>query len=308
MNFQPSIATSAEMPGANPNGDCDRTGLILPGMPVPNAFSLLAAATAEEAVRRVRELDSQADPEVLHKLRVALRRLRSLWWAYGPLLDRKDARLQRHEFKSLASAAGKTRDWDVLRDLLVAGHSMQHAFIPLLETVDEHRVDALSFSIRTIGNADVEQLLQRALAGARQQLDSRARTPTLVGFAKDRVQLAERGLKKTVKHAVSHEDAGYATLHAVRIAGKKLRYLLEFFSPVLDGSNATTIARLTSVQDELGKLNDLVTSETLLREYSFQLGEPRVVKEAVRYLADQKRRRMRTAHEMLRSSWSLVSR
>jgi len=79
--------------------------------------------------------------------------------------------------------------------------------------------------------------------------------------------------------------------------------LLEFFSPVLDGSHQSTIERLSSVQDELGKLNDLVSSETLLREYSFQLGEPGVVKEAIRYLENQKKRHMRNAHEILRTAW-----
>jgi CHAD domain-containing protein len=57
------------------------------------------------------------------------------------------------------------------------------------------------------------------------------------------------------------------------------------------------------VQDELGKLNDIVTSETLLREYSPQLGEHTVVKEAVRYLEDQKKRRMRAAQDMLNAAW-----
>jgi CHAD domain-containing protein len=272
-------------------------------MPVADAFSLLASATAEEAVRRVRRLESKADPEVLHKLRVALRRLRSLWWAYEPLLDRRDAKIQRSEFKSLACAAGKTRDWDVLRDILLTGESTQHSLILLLASVDGHRADALSFSRIAIGNAGVERILGSALSGARHQLDLRATNPTLADFAEDRIQSAEKALKKRVKRALSNEEAGYAVLHEVRISGKKLRYLLEFFSPVLEGGHQATIEQLTSVQDELGKLNDLVTSETLLREYSPQLGEAAVVKEAVRYLEDQRTRSMRTAQEMLRAAW-----
>ncbi len=136
------------------------------------------------------------DPEVLHKLRVALRRLRSLWWAYEPLLDRKDSELRRSEFKSLA--AGKTRDWDVLRDLLGTDLLMQHEFASLLKSVDGHRAYALPFSRKTIGNAGVEQILQRALAGARRQLESRTTSPALAGFAEERVQSAEKALNKRV--------------------------------------------------------------------------------------------------------------
>jgi CHAD domain-containing protein len=239
-------------------------------------FVLLATPTSAEAVRRAHTLHAKSDPEVLHKLRVALRRLRSLWWAYEPLLDKKDAKLQRDEFKYLADAAGRTRDWDVLRDILAVDQRTRLSLSPLLLAVDEHRANALSFSRRTIRSAGVEEILQRALEGARHQLDSRAASLTLSEFAEERVELAEKALKK--------------------------RYLLEFFSPVLGGSHESAIERLTSVQDELGKLNDLVTSETLLREYVSQLGEPKVVKEAVRCLEDQKKHRMCTAHEILRTS------
>jgi len=67
-------------------------------------FVALATSTPAEAVHRAHTLRAKVDPEVLHKLRVALRRLRSLWWAYEPLLDGKDAKLQHEEFKYLAYA------------------------------------------------------------------------------------------------------------------------------------------------------------------------------------------------------------
>ncbi|MGF6899016.1 CHAD domain-containing protein [Paraburkholderia sp. GAS348] len=304
MNSQILVSATPET-GASTSiaGDgSERVDSITLSMSTADGFVCLATSISADAARRAHALHLKADPEVLHKLRVALRRLRSLWWAYEPLLDRKDSELQRGEFKSLANAAGKTRDWDILRGLLSADQSMQHTFAALLESVDEHRAEALSFSRRTIGNAGVEQILQRALAGARQQLDSRASSPTLAGFAEDRVESAENALRKRVKRAASEKGSGYVALHEVRIAGKKLRYLLEFFSPVLDGSHQAAIERLTSVQDELGKLNDLVTSETLLREYSFQLGEPKVVKEAVGYLQNLKKHHMHNAHEALRTA------
>ncbi|QIE25802.1 CHAD domain protein (plasmid) [Caballeronia sp. SBC1] len=266
------------------------------------AFVLLATQTSTEAIRRAHALHDRSEPEALHKLRVALRRLRSLWWAYEPLLDKKDAKRKRSEFKYLADAAGRTRDWDVLRDILIVNQPKQLSQRRLLVAVEEHRTNALSFSLRTIRSAGVEEILQGALTSAAHQLDSRSVVPALSEFAEERVVVAEKALKRRVSQATEPEHLGYAALHEVRIAGKKLRYLLEFFSPVLARSHQSTIERLTSVQNELGKLNDLVTSETLLREYSFQLGERDEVKEAVRYLEDQKRLHMCAAHEILRAS------
>lgn len=302
MNSPILVPATAEASAPVSGDDSGGADSITRAMSVADAFVCLATPISADAARRAHALHLKADPEVLHKLRVALRRLRSLWWAYEPLLDRKDSALERGEFKSLANAAGKTRDWDILRDLLAIDRSTQHTFAALLKSVDEHRADALSFSRRTIGNAGVEHILQRALTGARQRLDSRATNPTLAGFAEDRVESAEKALRKRVKRAASEKDSGYVALHEVRIAGKKLRYLLEFFAPVLDGTHQAAIERLTSVQDELGKLNDLVTSETLLREYSFQLGEPKLIKEAVGYLQDQKRYHMHNVHETLRTA------
>ncbi|MGF7000569.1 CHAD domain-containing protein [Paraburkholderia sp. GAS32] len=293
--------SDAPASGSGQDGPCADS--ITAATSAAEAFVVLATSTSAEAVRRAHTLRAKADPEVLHKLRVALRRLRSLWWAYEPLLDRKDARLQREEFKYLAYAAGRTRDWDVLRDILTGDQLARLSLGPLLHAVGEHRADALSFSRRTIRSAGVEEILQRAMTGARQQLDSHVASLTLAEFAQERVELAEKALKKRVKRAIQPEHPGYAALHEVRIAGKKLRYLLELFSPALDGSHQANLELLTAVQDELGKLNDLVVSETLLRQYSFQLGDPNVVKEAVVFLGAQKKRHMRAAHKMLRNVW-----
>ncbi|WP_081070653.1 CHAD domain-containing protein [Burkholderia stagnalis] len=56
-------------------------------MTFADVFMLSAASSAEDAARWATRLDPQANPEVFHKFRVALRRMQSLWWAYVPLLD-----------------------------------------------------------------------------------------------------------------------------------------------------------------------------------------------------------------------------
>jgi CHAD domain-containing protein len=275
-------------------------GCITPSTSVADAFSALSLVAAGEAVRRVRELSSSSDPEVLHKLRVALRRLRTLWWAFQPLLDKRDVQSHRSEFKSLAEAAGKTRDWDVLRALL-STESANDSFGPLIERVDRHRSAALAFSQRIIANAGVERIVQHAMIVVQKQLDEQSVQMSLEEFATARAERAERMLKKRVKRAVSNRDADSAELHEIRIAGKRLRYSLEFFAPVLDDHYLATIERLAQVQEHLGNLNDAVTSETLLREYAFQLGEPHALKQAIKYLEDQQRLHRVVAHDMLRA-------
>src|ERR1700688_3589314 len=81
-------------------------------------FSSYATPLVNDAISRAAALNANPDAEVFDKLRVALRRLRSFLWAYRPLLNRNFNDKQRAFFKYFASAAGKTRDWDIFIKLL----------------------------------------------------------------------------------------------------------------------------------------------------------------------------------------------
>ena len=69
-----------------------------------------------------------------------------------------------------------------------------------------------------------------------------------------------------------------ADLHAARIAGKRLRYTLEFFAPQFAPAGATALGLLTHLQDVLGAIAD---SDTFLATYEALLApleqdDPRV--------------------------------
>ncbi|HDR8922026.1 TPA: CHAD domain-containing protein [Burkholderia vietnamiensis] len=303
MDFPSSRATT---PASEKGPSCRAGGAIqrldIAGATVAEAFVLSASSTADEAVRWAAQLDPQEDPEVFHKLRVALRRMRSLWWAYGPLLDKGDAANWRAQFKTLANIAGKTRDWDILQGLLTQYEATKHPRVSLLIFVASSRSDAALFSCKAIREAGVKDALDRAVESARHQLSTSAETLAFEKFIRSRVLVAERTLEKRIRRATSHGELSYAALHEVRIAGKRLRYLLEFFSPVLDIGRRETIKRLKAAQDELGELNDVVASEALLQEYGPQFGQREIVDAAISYLHDQKKRRVHRAYETLRHS------
>lgn len=82
------------------------------------AFANFARPLIDEALSHASTLDANQDAEVLHKLRAALRRLRTLLWAYRPVLKSGFGAKQRGIYRSLASAAGNTRDWDILTELV----------------------------------------------------------------------------------------------------------------------------------------------------------------------------------------------
>ncbi|MFM0632713.1 CHAD domain-containing protein [Paraburkholderia xenovorans] len=132
-------------------------------------FSSYAAPLVEQAVEHATALRENPDAEVLHKLRVALRRLRSLLWAYRPLLDRDLDDKQRALFKHLAGAAGRTRDWDILIELL--RDVLEEDQLPI-DRLRAARSAVAEESCETLTHAGIQSQLEDAVASSSTALDS----------------------------------------------------------------------------------------------------------------------------------------
>lgn len=261
------------------------------------AFASYAAPLVDDAIELANAVRQDASPEALHKLRVSLRRLRSLWWAFEPLLDKGENTRQRALYKYLATAAGKTRDWDILIELIARDERVAHEMTPTLQAA---RGGALETSRETLSNADVKHLLQDALSSANKELNTARERVPLQKFVDKRVSASERSLKKRIKRASRAKRSNYTAFHDVRKAGKKVRYLLEFFGPVLSGSHKRILKRLKQIQKRFGTLNDIVASEMLLRDNTDLLVGSGDTDAALDWLKKERKRRMRAAAGLLR--------
>ena len=261
------------------------------------AFASYAAPLVGQAIEFAHAVRDDASPEALHKLRVSLRRLRSLWWAFAPLLEKDENTRQRALYKYLATAAGQTRDWDILIGLLTQEGGAAQALMPKLQEV---RDGALATSRETLANADVKHLLREALTDATTELNTAHERVPLRKFATRRVDAAQRSLKKRMKRARRAKRSNYAAFHDVRKAGKKVRYLLDFFEPVLKGSHKRTVKQLKRIQKRFGKLNDIVASKGLLLDNTALLAESGDTGAALHWLDKARKERMRSAARLLR--------
>ncbi|MGD2177688.1 MAG: CHAD domain-containing protein, partial [Anaerolineae bacterium] len=66
---------------------------------------------------------------------------------------------------------------------------------------------------------------------------------------------------------VTKPDVSLKRLHRLRIAGKRLRYALEFFEEVLAPQTGDLIKQMKRLQDHLGDLQDAVVASELLRDF-----------------------------------------
>ncbi|WP_250493728.1 CHAD domain-containing protein [Caballeronia sp. GAWG1-1] len=266
----------------------------LSGVTAESQFRTYASPLVEEALQHAHELEQSDDAETLHKLRIALRRLRSLFWAYRPILDDAFDDKQRALLRYLAQAAGSTRDWDILIELM-----SEHEDPDLAQALRGHRDAALRTSKATLNNADIKGVLREAVAEANRELNTAKKRVAIEQFASDRVRNARRQLKKRIKRARQVKRPEYAALHEVRKAGKKVRYLIEFFMPLLAEKERGGLKQLKRLQKHLGALNDVVASRDLL-DKSDALPNAAAAKPALRTLKKQQKRRMKQALKSLR--------
>jgi CHAD domain-containing protein len=257
-------------------------------------FATYADPLISEAAAQATVLESGADAERLHKLRVALRRLRTLLWAYRPILDDDFDAKQRAILKFLANAAGNTRDWDILIELVHEDGNAQ-----LIDAFREIREATSAKSRETLSNSNLKHMLHEAVSEANRELNTAPRRTPLTRFARQRVTAAQKQLKKRMRAAAKSKRANYASLHDVRKAGKKVRYLLEFFNPLLDDKQRKSLKDLKRLQKRFGALNDVVASRALLEQHLSSLPDGAAAKDALRSLKKEQKRRVKAAIRLL---------
>ncbi|WP_199433957.1 CHAD domain-containing protein [Qaidamihabitans albus] len=220
---------------------------------------------------------SGKDPEDLHQMRVATRRLRSVLKLAAPLLGPGTEQV-RAELGWLGAALGEVRDHDVL-----IGHLRE--VVEDFEVADQAAARRLvTVFIRERGRA--KRRLNRALSSGRytallrdtaqltRQPDIEPDTAALVGSQEagtllvDSLRKPHRRLMKAV--AALPADPPDDDLHALRIHGKRLRYTAELARPAAGKKQTKKIGKLVKaakdLQTVLGEHQDAVVATTRMRE------------------------------------------
>ena len=254
------------------------------------------------------------DIEELHDMRVATRRMRSAFRVFGDYLDGKRLKPMRKGARRTCSKLGNVRDLDVFWEMTER----------YLEALPPTRKSDLT-PLREVWEAEREEAREAMLS----YLDSQAyvrfkeRTIELLTTPQGWELAALTDKEEAVPHRVRHvvpaiiyqraaavlaydewvngPDVSLKRLHRLRIAGKRLRYTLEFFKEVLAPQTADLIKQTKRLQDHLGDLQDAAVASGLLRDFltwgtwgrtkskakGRELNEPVVVPGVAIYMADR---------------------
>lgn len=234
----------------------------------------------DEILRREPGVRLGADPEELHKQRVATRRLRSLLrTARSQLFDLQRAERLREELSWLGGVLGEVRDRDVLIAYLLEELSSLEeaaAFGAVLELIDGERDEARREVLIALDSPRYKTLL-----------DELARPPSLSEGQK--LESAAAREYERLRKAVGAlgEVPSDTQLHRVRIRVKRTRYAAEAV-----GAGKRFVARAKALQDVLGEHQDAAVAELRIRELVAQVrGTGRTALAAGRLIERQRLRR-----------------
>jgi len=203
-----------------------------------------------------------ADPEPVHHVRVATRRLRALLRAAGPLVDTVWAESTREGLDWLGSSLGPLRDLDVFE-----AHLREEA--AALEQIDAAGLSSTFTALeadRAAARADALAALESDRYFA--LLDAIASPPALVESTETLESLAAGELKSLRKTMRKLDDAATdALVHKARIRAKRVRYLAEALGA------KRVVSRAKTFQDVVGEHQDAVVAEERLRALAERIPE-----------------------------------
>jgi CHAD domain-containing protein len=219
------------------------------------------------------------DPEELHDMRVATRRMRAAMKIFEGALPVR-ARALRDSLKWVAGALGEVRDLDVqlghLEDWVSeAAPENQEPLMALRAVLGGQRAKARKAMLRVLDSRRYARLIasfasflqkgpSRRAAGARQPI---------MEAAPDLVRKPYRKVRK-LGDPLTEESSG-EEFHELRKKGKRLRYALEFLSGIYGEPIKEFVGPLRDLQDVLGDHQDAEVATSHLRELSVARGRGR---------------------------------
>ena len=250
------------------------------------AVALHSAQIAEQAARdillecydqiamNINVVQKLDDPEGPHQLRIGLRRLRCAFSVFSGVLASPEGIRLSDEAREVGQAIGRLRDLDIVTNEIIKREVDAHP--------EEPNLSVLASALRRRADGMREQV-RGILAGARTQtlLIDLARFVEMRGWLVPEdfgqtarlgaplAQLAADALNKRWKK-VGECARGLDTLsveerHELRKQLKKLRYAVDFLSPLFPQRRAAPfVRRLRKLQNVLGEVNDAAAVRTIL--------------------------------------------
>ncbi|MDA0832269.1 MAG: CHAD domain-containing protein [Planctomycetota bacterium] len=234
-------------------------------------FSSYLGVVEQNATRIVQDHD--ADAEIIHDFRIALRRIETVLKQFRTLVPRHEYKWFLGQFKELRDSTNRLRDADIFLEHLEIFHD-EGPFNGLKEKVlngHQKSMNIVQASCNSwLNESNRSEYRERVIDRIDRQLQKQAveqhdEEPTREMANWIRIRLAKRG-RKIFRSKLNWK--GWTRLHERRIDVKQLRYAMELYREFLPQDEYEAIyRRLKSLQNRLGTINDEVTISAQLKKW-----------------------------------------
>lgn len=215
------------------------------------------------------------DIEAIHDMRVASRRLATGLEVFKTCLPKKKAKVWRDAIRKVTFALGNARDLDIQIAQLtnLYGEALEATYKPgynrLLLRLKQKRSKAQKKVNKTVFQLNESEAVDQMILWLEKHREAdplaEPYPPSLFRKAYPPIATALEGFLMHSDFIASEADSD--KLHAMRIAGKRLRYTMEIFAPIYDGKLKPFILAMKDIQDTLGEFHDADVWATWLPKF-----------------------------------------
>ncbi len=214
------------------------------------------------------------DPEGVHKMRVAIRRARTVLKEFRKALPAAERDHLNAELRWLLKQLGHVRDADVCEAAIEHYRAGLHGDpVEILAPFETHlRRTTLGAQVELVAALSSERY--NALIDEYEKFVSTRAAGKRGKHARRTIAVCEDKLVHKVHAKMQRkadeitETSPAAKLHRLRLLAKRLRYLLEFFRVARPRKWRKPIAALSIMQDELGEHQDAIVARERLTTYA----------------------------------------
>jgi CHAD domain-containing protein len=233
--------------------------------PVSDVAYIALAARLRNIHKLLTKATREADEDIehVHRIRVASRRAVAALEVFGPFASRGPVKRVTRYLRRVRKAAGRARDLDVLIRRSRSRGTSSAELRPLKRRRKKAQKRITKIHRKLVKSRQLQNQIQRLLRSVPNQLDDKhAQVETsFAEWARDILRTCSDEFFAAWPRDVNDLEA----LHAFRIKGKRLRYMIELVASAFpDPLRSSVYPQIVALQDGLGTVNDhLVASNKL---------------------------------------------
>ena len=281
LPFNPSKTSKFEEAMSHLPGDSPACSIE----PLHDLTNHILKMNFEKLIDNTADFLTTFNPEAIHDMRVATRRLRAAIKIFKEILPTKAKDIQKN-LKKLGCILGEKRDLDVFFEFILnAVNPKSVSFKKWDRKIDQSQEKNLLI----LKSKNYSRLIESL-----KELKTVATDKNILKVSRNRIR---KKLKKVLETASSIDSTvDDKTLHKLRISIKKLRYVCEFFEPIFRKyicSLSDFIEKTKTIQEILGDHQDAIKGISMLIRYKSKFSSEEFLKIKKNY--ELKKRRARNS-------------